>query len=343
LILANPLKTRAWIPMVVILLMAGCFAAWAWFIRPDPTLYITLGWMIIIAILLWWGNRLLTLKMDKVLPWSRSGNFRFFVHLALGLSYLLLLINLTYILLKITMTSTPPTHEQMITTNFWGAVLFIPVFSIYFSLHFLKHWRKSVVETERIQKENIRAQLNSLKSQLDPHFLFNNLNILSALVDTDTQRSKKFIEKFAEVYRALLKSKSDDLIPLSEELEFIDSYIYLIRTRFDENILFTKNFKPEAMYRMIPPMTLQLLIENAIKHNLIHEGNPLAIHLLKLDDDYLMVSNTLNEKNEKNERKGSGLVNIRNRYAYFTEKPVKVIKTKTHFEVHIPLLEIDPL
>jgi LytS/YehU family sensor histidine kinase len=231
----------------------------------------------------------------------------------------------------------------MITTNFWGAVLFIPVFSIYFSLHFLKHWRKSVLETEKIQKENIRAQLNSLKSQLDPHFLFNNLNILSALVDTDTQRSKNFIEKFAEVYRALLKSKSDDLIPLSEELEFIDSYIYLIRTRFDENILFTKNIKPEALHRMIPPMTLQLLIENAIKHNLIQEGNPLAIHLLQLDDDYLMVSNTLSEKTEKNDRKGSGLINIQNRYAYFTEKPVKVIKTKTHFEVHIPLLEIDLL
>jgi LytS/YehU family sensor histidine kinase len=90
-------------------------------------------------------------------------------------------------------------------------------------------------------------------------------------------------------------------------------------------------------------MTLQLLIENAIKHNVIQEGNPLAIHLLQLDDDYLMVSNTLNEKPDKQERPGSGLINIRNRYAYFTEKPVKIIRTQTHFEVHIPLLEIEQL
>jgi hypothetical protein len=343
LILTNPLKTRFIIPLAIILLMAGCFALWAWLTSPAPAVYITLGWIVIIAILLWWGNRQMTLRMDALLPWHRSGNLRFFIHLALGLGYLLLLVNLTYLFLKLTMTSMPPTSEQLITTNFWGAVLFIPVFSIYFSLHFLKHWRKSELAGEKIQKENIRSQLNLLKSQLDPHFLFNNLNILSALVDTDTHRSKKFIEKFAEVYRALLKSKSDDLILLSEEMEFIEAYMYLIRTRFDENIQFTQNFKPGAASRMIPPMTLQLLVENAIKHNVIQEGNPLAIHLLQLDDDYLMVSNTLNEKPEKKERPGSGLINIRNRYAYFTEKPVKIIRTQTHFEVHIPLLEIEQL
>jgi LytS/YehU family sensor histidine kinase len=343
LIFTHRLKNRTLIPISVITLLIAGFAAWAWMTKPDSTLYITLGWMIIIALLLWWGNHQLTLSMERMLPWSRAGNFRFFVHLALGLLYLLILVNLTYLLFKISLTTTPPTHQQIITTNFWGAVLFIPLFSIYFSLHFLKHWRKSELAAEKIQKENIRSQLSSLKRQLDPHFLFNNLNILSALVDTDTQRSKKFIEKFAEVYRALLKSKSDDLITLSEELEFIDSYMYLIRTRFDENIQFTQNLKPESLKRMIPPLTLQLLVENAIKHNLITDGIPLAIHLLQLDDDYLMVSNTLNEKPGEKEGTGSGLVNIRNRYAYFTEKPVKIIRTETHFEVHIPLLEIEIL
>jgi LytS/YehU family sensor histidine kinase len=276
-----------------------------------------------------------------VLPWSRSGNFRFFVHLTLGLLYLLLLVNLTYVILKITMTNTHPTGEQIVVTNFWGAVIFIPVFSIYFSLHFLKHWRESELATAKVQKENMRSQLNSLKSQLDPHFLFNNLNILSALIDNDTQRSKKFVEKFAEVYRALLRSKSEDLTSLAEELEFIDAYMYLIRTRFEDNIQLTCNLKAEGRKRMLPPLTLQLLIENAIKHNVIQEGQPLTIHLLQLDDDYLMVSNSLNEKKEKDERIGSGLINIRNRYAYFTDKPVKILRSDTHFEVHIPLLEIE--
>lgn len=336
------MKTRRLYYLTVAALVAGSIAAWAWYTEPSTVFYLTAGWLIIVAVLLWWGNRQLTLRFDRLMPWSRWGNLRFFVHLTLGLIYLLVLMNLSYLALKLMLTTAPPTIDQVLATNVWGAMIFIPVFSIYFSLHFLKHWRRSELAAEKIQKENMRSQLNSLKSQLDPHFLFNNLNMLSALIDTDPMRSKKFVDKFAEVYRALLQSKAtDDLILLSEELEFIDAYMYLIRTRFDNNILFTRNLKAGYQTRMIPPLTLQMLIENAIKHNAIHEGSPLTIHLLQLEDDYLMVSNTLNEKNEKDERRGSGLQNIQNRYAYFTNKPVRILKTDTHFEVHIPLLEIE--
>ena len=177
--------------------------------------------------------------------------------------------------------------------NVYAAFIFIPLFSIYFSMYFLKHWRKSELEVEKFQKENIRSQLTSLKNHLDPHFLFNNLNILSALIDKDTRRSKLFVEHFAEVYRSLLRKTSDDLIPLPEELAFIDSYIYLLRTRFENNIQFTINLKPEHKSRMVPPLTLQMLVENAIKHNLI------------------------------------------------LDNPVKITRTATHFEVHIPLLQLD--
>jgi hypothetical protein len=336
------LKTRRLSYLLIASLAVGSIITWALYTRPSTVFYLTAGWLVTVAVLLWWGNRQLSLRFDRLLPWSRWGNLRFFVHLTLGLLYLLVLMNLSYLALKLMLTTDPPTVGQILTTNLWGAVIFIPVFSIYFSLHFLKHWRRSELAAEKIQKENMRSQLNSLKSQLDPHFLFNNLNILSALIDSDPQRSKKFVDKFAEVYRALLQSKAtDDLILLSEELEFIDAYMYLIRTRFDNNIQFTRNLKPGYQARMIPPLTLQMLIENAIKHNVIRVGSPLSIHLLQLEDDYLMVSNTLNEKSEKNERKGSGLQNIRNRYAYFTDKPVRILKTDAHFEVHIPLLEIE--
>ena len=339
--ISSLLKTRKIIFTGFTLITIIALVVWGWITQPEPALYISLGWFVIVAILLWWGNRFLTLRLDRILPWSRWGNLRFFIHLLLGLSYLLVLMNLTYLVLKITLTTDPPTYEQLVVTNVYGAFIFIPVFSIYFSLHFLRHWRKSELAVERYQKENIRSQLESLKSHLDPHFLFNNLNILSALIDKDPHRSKLFMDKFADVYRFLLRTKSDDLIPLSEELDFIGSYIYLIRTRFDDNIQFTLNLKPGHVTWMLPPLTLQMLIENAIKHNLIHENSPLAIQLLQLDDDYLIVSNTLNEKKEISDRKGSGLDNIKNRYLHFTDKPVKIIKTKTHFEVHIPLLEIE--
>lgn len=317
------------------------FTVWAVRVQPDPALYISLGWLLTVGLLLWLGNRSLTHRLDDLLPWNRWGNMRFFLHLTLGLVFLLVLVNLSYLMLKVTLTSNPPTREQIIVMNVYAAFIFVPLFSIYFSLYFLKHWRKSELEVEKSQKENIRSQLYSLRKHLDPHFLFNNLNILSALIDKDTTRSKQFIEHLAEVYRSLLRKVSDDLIPLPEELAFIDSYIYLLRTRFGNSIQFTVNLKPEHQSRMVPPLTLQMLIENAIKHNLIQENRPLAIHLLQLDDDYLMVSNSLNENPGREHDEGTGLTNIKNRYRYFTDSPVKVIRTDTHFEVHIPLLQID--
>lgn len=342
MIASTALKTRSIIYLVLFVLAVGGIVFLLWRVQPAVAFYLTAGWLITVAILLWIGNRQLTRRLDKSLPWNKWGNFRFFVHLLLGLIYLLALMNLSYLVLKLVLTTDPPTIEQMIVTNVYGAFIFIPVFSIYFSLHFLKHWRKSELDAEKIQKENMRSQLNSLKSQLDPHFLFNNLNILSALIDTDPVRSKKFVDKFAEVYRALLQSKaSDDLIPLSEELEFIEAYMYLIRTRFDNSIQFTRNLKSPKKMQMVPPLTVQMLIENAIKHNVIDDNRPLAIHLLQIEDDHLIISNSLNEKPQKNERPGSGLQNIKNRYAYFTDKPVRIVRSETHFEVHIPLLEIE--
>ena len=127
--------------------------------QPEPAFYISLGWLFTVGGTLWVGNRFLTLRLDRLLPWSRWGNLRFFVHLGLGLIFLLLLVNLTYLVLKLTLTTSPPTQEQMIVMNVYAGFIFIPLFSIYFSLYFLKHWRKSELEVEKSQKENIRTAI----------------------------------------------------------------------------------------------------------------------------------------------------------------------------------------
>lgn len=337
----HPVKNRPLLIVLVVIVIVCASLFWVRSTSIDLAVPISIGWMIIISVLMWVGNRFLTTRLDSVLPWNKFGNYRFFIHLILGLLYLLILVNATYLFLKLTLTTDPPTIGQMIVTNVHGAFIFIPVFSIYFSLQFLRHWRKSELEVERYQKENIRSQLESLKNHLDPHFLFNNLNILSALIDKSPAKSKEFMEKFADVYRFLLKTKSDDLIALSDEIEFIESYIFLIRTRFDENIKFNMKLRGKSQNRMLPPLALQMLVENAIKHNIIQEHKPLSIDIVQPEDDYLIVRNSLNEKKEVDNRNGSGLENIKNRYAHFTDRPVKVIKTKTEFEVHIPLLEIE--
>jgi two-component system, LytTR family, sensor kinase len=310
--------------------------------NPSNVFYFSAGWLLLIAVLLWLGNRQLTTRLDGILPWERFGNWRFFIHLVLGLLYLLLLINLTYVIIKV-LVSSSPSLEQIMVMNVWGAAIFIPVFSLYFSLHFLRHWRKSELEVTQYQKESMRSQLDSLKNHLDPHFLFNNLNILTSLIDKDQAASKLFIQNFADVYRTLLRAKAEDLIPVREELDFIQSYMYLMRVRFENLIEFKATISPAFNKGMVPPLTLQMLVENAIKHNGLTETQPLVIEMLDGPEGYLVIRNTVQLKPSKTtEEGGTGLNNIRQRYAHFTDLPVQIRQTAELFEVQIPLLKIEP-
>jgi len=332
--------------ILVSLLLAVLAAGIALFeIRFNPTslIYFTAAWVVVVLLLLWMGNRLLTRLFNRYLSWLSYGNIRFFVHLLCGVFYSLVVINGTYTALKYLLTIDPPTRGQLIVMNVYGAIIFIPAYSIYFSLHFLRSWRKSEVESEKFQKESMRSQLESLKSHLDPHFLFNNLNILSSLIDKDKARSKVFLDKFAEVYRLLLRSRTEDLVTLREELDFIESYCFLIQTRFEDSIRFHIDI-PSNLHRfLLPPLTLQMLMENAIKHTLITEKKPLSVHIIAgHDHPSLVVSNTLNEKqNAMATTSGSGLENIRMRYRHFTSRDMEVEKTETEFKVTIPLIETE--
>jgi len=335
------LSKRVLLYALVAVLAAAGIAFFEIRFNPTSLIYFTLGWVVGVSILLWVGNRLITKAFNRLLPWAVYGNVRFFIHLLSGIGYSLVVINATYAALKYTLTIDPPTRGQLIVMNVYGAAIFIPVFSLYFSLHFLRSWRKSEIESEKFQKESMRAQLESLKGHLDPHFLFNSLNILSSLIDKDRERSKTFLQKFAEVYRLMLRSKSEDLITLREEMDFIESYSFLLQTRFGESIVFSTNVPASLYASMLPPLTIQMLVENAIKHNVITEKKPLQIAITG-DTEWITVSNTLNERGPDTESKrGSGLENIRMRYRHFTSKVLKIEKSATDFSVTIPLLEIN--
>jgi LytS/YehU family sensor histidine kinase len=296
----------------------------------------------LVLFLLWGGNRLITKLLNMVLSWTEYGNIRFFTHLFVGIIFSLLVINGSYAVLKYLLTTDPPTRGQLIVMNAYGAILFVPIFSVYFSLHFLKSWRKSELDSEQFQKESMRSQLESLKSHLDPHFLFNNLNILSSLIDKDKLQSRIFLDKFAEVYRLILRTKSEDLITLGDELKFIESYCFLLETRFDSSIRFSFSIDTALHTRMLPPLTLQMLIENAIKHSMISEKRALDIKVSSVPVDCLEITNSLFSKGDDlgEPKPGSGLENIRMRYRHFTSRKVRVEKTKTEFKVTIPLLEM---
>ena len=310
---------------------------------PEDTIYYTSGMIILVIFLLWIGNRGITKLLDWYFPWLKFGRKRFFTHLIVGIIYSLGVVNIAYVVFKLIFTEDPPAAEQMIVLNTFGAIFTIPTFSIYFSLYFLDYWQKSELEMEKFQKESMRSQLATLKSHLDPHFLFNNLNILSSLIDKDKDQSQEFLVRFAQVYRTMLLTKVEDLITLEEEMDFISSYIYLIRTRFEENIQFEINIDEDANYSMLPPLTVQLLIENAVKHNIITVERPLKISLNATEKE-LVIVNTLFEKPEDIKTKsGTGIKNIKERYKYYSDNDLTFEKTDTEYRVRIPLLEIETI
>ncbi len=299
--------------------------------------------MLLVFLALWFGNQGITRAFNKHVSWKKYGRRRFFMQLGTGLFWSLIVINGAYLIFKYIFTEEPPAIDQVVVMNVWGIVLTIPSYSIYFGLHFLRYWQQSQLEVERYQRETMASQLVNLKNHLDPHFLFNNLNILSSLIDKDKDLSQEFLVRFAEVYRALLLNKGEDLVTLEEELEFIQSYIFLIQTRFEQNIQFNININPDSYYFMIPPLTVQMLIENAIKHNIITEKRPLIISITT-NGQRLHICNSLFEKREDLKSKsGTGLKNIKARFKYFSDEELAVTKSEDEFRVSVPLLEIETI
>ena len=214
------------------------------------------------------------------------------------------------------------------------------VVAIYESIFFYDRWKKSIVETESLRRQNIQSQLEGLKNQVNPHFLFNSLNTLSYLIPEDSEKAVKFVQKLSKVYRYILEIKDCKLITLEEELDFLHSYIFLLNERFGKNLSVNLDIPPSAYRLSIVPLSLQILFENAIKHNVISSDKPLQIDVFISKGDQLIVRNNLQKKNLQSTTTKIGLQNIRNRYAYFSEQLVDVIETREYFVVSLPLIQV---
>lgn len=215
----------------------------------------------------------------------------------------------------------------------------ILVSSFFHGKAFLENWRKSELESERLKKANISANYETLKNQVNPHFLFNSLNVLSTLVYKDQDLAVEFINKMSKFYRFVLSVKDKEVIPLQKELEALENYIYLLKKRFGDNLeVEIDYFETEDIH--IVPLSLQMLVENAIKHNVVSKSHPLHISI-KSKDGYIKVENEIAKKQQVVESMGIGIPNIKSRYQYLTDKVVEVIETTNMFSVKLPLLKIE--
>ncbi len=226
--------------------------------------------------------------------------------------------------------------------NAFGVSIVVSLFFYYFveRERSKKQLQAEMLRSARLQKENFQAQLENLKDQVNPHFLFNSLNVLVSLIPQDADRATEFTRKLSELYRSFLDNSAEQLIPLRKELEIIDAYIYLLKTRFGESVHFEMQIASEVKELQLPPGSLQVLLENAIKHNGSTRKKPLLIEIFS-EEDILVVRNNLQPRLEQIESTNTGLRNMESRYSFLSDKKPDFEKTGTHFIVKLPLLKVE--
>ncbi len=294
---------------------------------------------IIITILVWEGNLRIDAFINLKFPWVEKPCKRIFIHILYSLPYSVLAIYLPMLGFHIYVCQITTENDGllMFTSLIIGLLITIIIMTFEISTQFFYNWKNTLIEVEKYKTESAQAQLQNLKNQIDPHFLFNNMSILSSLVYKDAGKAADFINQLSKVYRYLLDNRNNELVTLDNELTFIKSYTYLLQIRFDKSIAFDFNVSPQLLTYYILPMSLQMLVENAIKHNEVSEDYPLKISITGNTNE-LIITNNLQLRSNNEPHSKTGLQNIKDRYAYYTNKKMEIIKSSNSFIVKIPLL-----
>jgi sensor histidine kinase YesM len=204
---------------------------------------------------------------------------------------------------------------------------------------FYDKWRQTVDEAENLKKENLQSQLEGLKDQVNPHFLFNSLNSLSSLINEDPQKAEKFLDEMSKVYRYLLRTNEDGLTTLDSEMQFIQSYFHMLKTRYGEGVSMETQIDGHYLSYQLPPLTLQMLVENAVKHNMILKDSPLKILIMTTNSGRLIVSNNLQRKDRMVASNKIGLANIVNKYRLMKKEEISIRDDGKEFAVVVPLIQ----
>lgn len=200
-----------------------------------------------------------------------------------------------------------------------------------------KKFYESQISLQKKEKEKKESELRLLKSQMDPHFLFNNLNTIDSLIDTKPEIAKTYLNKLSQLYRYLIRTKDDEVVPLEEELEFVRNYIFLLEQRYGSAYAFEINSKINLADRLIPPGALQTLLENVVKHNQGQAAEPVLTEIM-IKEDVIEVINNLKLKKQKQDSYGVGLTNLTARYKLLSDIPL-IMETTDHFKVTLPNLK----
>jgi len=287
-------------------------------------------------IVLWKGNSHLSEYLSKKIPWIQFPMKRFLIGILVTVTFTVMAVLSLIALFEYFSTVTV---GEAGTYTLYGSILITILISVFLhARQFLFFWRKASFEKEMFEKESIAARYESLKNQVSPHFLFNSLNTLTNLVYEDRDKAVKFIKQLSEVYRYVLDTREKEVVPIEEELRFLESYVFLQQIRFGNRL--KVEISVDDMNIKVAPLALQMLIENAIKHNIVSEAEPLTIKVYS-DNGFVVVENDLQRKASVHGEasSGVGLLNISRRYQLLSNENVQVIEANKKFAVKLPVLK----
>ncbi|MCU0420015.1 MAG: sensor histidine kinase [Cyclobacteriaceae bacterium] len=306
----------------------GCasdFSRYVWVTLFSATLWISL----------WIGNGAITNALSRKVSWVAYPLKRF------GLGVVASIVYTVSVTLLITLAWERWLHFTF--GNYFSNVvlpslIITTIVSLFLhSRSFLLNWREMAVNAERLQRTSVQAQYATLRSQVNPHFLFNSLNALTNLVHQDPDKAVKFIKQLADVYRYVLDTRDKELVSVEEEMRFLESYLFLQQIRFGDKLQWTVD--RSGARGQVAPLALQMLIENAIKHNVIAEEQPLRIRVFAANNHWVVENNLQRKKVVLEEASGMGLDNIRKRYGFLTSVPMRVEEAYGLFRVSIPFID----
>lgn len=296
-------------------------------------------WAFIICSTQWMGPVIINYFLDKKLKWMERPVTRTFIEIISLLlwsvsAFIVVQTTMYWLIHGVTPAQSWPTIAGALIVTTMIALFLAMLFT---SIGFFRSWRRSVLKEAELQSQMLSYKYESLRNQLNPHFLFNSLNVLSDLVYTDQGQAVKFIRQLSDLFHYVLDSRDKELVTLKEEMEFLNAYMYLLNTRFGDKLKVQVNID-EKTQGYIVPMSLQLLVENAVKHNEVSEKHPLKVFITN-ENGFLRVENVKQPKIAGEISKNTGLKNINQQYSLLVEKEIEIVETGSTFSVKIPLIK----
>jgi sensor histidine kinase YesM len=288
----------------------------------------------------WKGIAYVFSLLDKRVPWLKSPIKRLVLQVVLLiLLSLIVIIIAAFIWLLISEEVTFRNVGDSAIKNLEIIVPFLLLTLVITNgVQFFIKWRQAAIREEELKRAHLALQYQSLKDQLRPHFLFNSLSSLVTLIGRDQEKATQFVHRLSDVYRYVLDQTENELVPVGDELKFLEDYVFLQKIRYGENLQVIINLHLEKNL-MVIPLSLQMMVENAIKHNVVSAEHPLTVDLQSDEKDRIVIRNNIHRKRDMEGSPGLGLNNLRKRISVFSDDPLRVEETPGSFTVIIPTIQ----